>query len=155
MDFPSLAVDRLGAVPLVMVAARGHPLASFQGHIPKKELSKHVQLVLTDRSQLLAGRDYGVLSSTTWRLADLVHEIRVALRTVSAGGGMPLHMVAKDIASGDLVALDVDGVPRAGAMLTISAVYPAAAPPGPAGRWLVEHLKDWSSEKESPEPASR
>ncbi len=154
MDFPSLAVDRLGAVLLVMVAARGHPLASFQGHIPKKELSKHVQLVLTDRSQLLAGRDYGVLSSTTWRLADLSTKYAL-LKDCVGWGGMPLHMVAKDIASGDLVALDVDGVPRAGAMLTISAVYPAAAPPGPAGRWLVEHLKDWSSEKESPEPASR
>ncbi|CAE6966069.1 hypothetical protein R69608_06877 [Paraburkholderia nemoris] len=58
MDFASLAVDRLGTVPLVMVAARGHPLANFEGHIRKKELSKHVQLVLTDRSQLLDGRDY-------------------------------------------------------------------------------------------------
>jgi DNA-binding transcriptional LysR family regulator len=152
MDFPSLAVDRLGTVPLVMVAARGHPLANFEGHIPKKELSKHVQLVLTDRSQLLAGRDYGVLSSTTWRLADLSTKYAL-LKDCVGWGGMPLHMVEKDIASGDLVALDVDGVPRAGTMLTISAVYPAAAPPGPAGRWLVEHLKDWSSAKESPEPA--
>ena len=68
---------------------------------------------------------------------------------------MPLHMVEKDIASGDLVALDVDGVSGAGAMLTISAVYPAAAPPGPAGRWLVEHLKNWTRERESHEPAKR
>lgn len=132
MDFASLAVDRLGTVPLVMVAARGHPLANFEGHIPKKELSKHAQLVLTDRSQLLDGRDYGVLSSTTWRLADLSTKYSL-LKDCVGWGGMPLHMVEKDIASGDLVALDVDGVPRAGTMLTISAVYPAAAPPGPAG----------------------
>lgn len=144
MDFPSLVADRLGTVQLMMVAARDHPLAKFEGHIPKKELSKHVQLVLTDRSQLLAGRDYGVLSSTTWRLADL--STKHALIMGGMGwGGMPLHMVEKEIASGELVALEVDGVPSAGTKLTISAVYPAAAPPGPAGRWLVEHLKDWPS----------
>ena len=154
MDFPSLAADRLGTVLLVMVAARDHPLARCKGHIPKKELSKHVQLVLTDRSQLLAGRDYGVLSSTTWRLADLSTKYAL-LKDCVGWGGMPLHMVDKDIASGELVALDVDGVPRAGAMLTISAVYPAAAPPGPAGRWLIEHLKDWSTARESPEPAKQ
>ena len=154
IDFPSLVAERLGSVSLVMVAARGHPLASLEGHIPKKELSRHVQLVLTDRSQLLAGRDYGVLSSTTWRLADL--STKYALLKDGAGwGGMPLHMVDKDIASGDLVALDVDRVPRAGAPLAISAVYPAAAPPGPAGRWLVEHLKEGSGARESPDPAMR
>jgi len=39
--------------------------------VPRRELAKHVQLVLTDRSDLTAGRDFAVASPSTWRLADL------------------------------------------------------------------------------------
>ena len=109
--------------------------------IPKKELARHVQLVLTDRSQLLARKDYGVVASSTWRLADL--STKYALLKDGVGwGSLPLHMVEKDIAAGALVILDVDVMPRTGFMLVMSAVHPASAPPGPAGRWLVDYLKD-------------
>src|SRR6201985_1200904 len=49
------SAERLTSVQMVMVAAREHPLASYKGVIPKTELAKHVQLVLTDRSQLSKG----------------------------------------------------------------------------------------------------
>ena len=102
-----------------------------------------MQLVLTDRSALTADRDYGVLSPSTWRLADL--STKQAFIDDGVGwGSMPLHMVEADIAAGVLVVLDVDDLPRNGFKLTMSAVHPASAPPGPAGRWLVEHLKDWA-----------
>ena len=140
--FPSLVSERLGQIALVMVAAPSHPLASFKQRIPRRELAKHVQLVLTDRSNLMAGRDYGVLSPSTWRLADLSTK-HAFLKDCVGWGGMPLHMVEKDIVSGTLVVLDVDQMPLTGLMLTMSAVYPASAPPGPAGRWFVDHLKAW------------
>ena len=56
-------------------------------------------------------------------------------------GGMPLHMVEQDIADGSLQVLDVDELPSTGTTFAISAFYPASNPPGPAGRWLIEHLK--------------
>ncbi len=143
IEFPSLVAERIGEIALVMVAAASHPLASFNDRIPKKELARHVQLVLTDRSQLLAGMDYGVLSASTWRLADLSTK-HALLKDCVGWGSLPLHMVEKDIAAGDLVILDVDVMPRTGFMLTMSAVHPASAPPGPAGRWLVDYLKDWA-----------
>jgi DNA-binding transcriptional LysR family regulator len=49
-------------------------------------------------------------------------------------------MVEKDLADGTLVVLDVDDTPRAGFMLTMSASYQASEPPGPAGRWFIDHL---------------
>jgi DNA-binding transcriptional LysR family regulator len=52
-------------VPMVTVVAPGHPLASYRGVIPKSELDKHVQLVLTDRSKLTQGQSYGVYSQNT------------------------------------------------------------------------------------------
>ena len=63
--------ERLISVAMIMVAAKDHPLAKRKGVIPKTELSKHVQLVLTDRSQLSKGREFGVISPFTWRLGDL------------------------------------------------------------------------------------
>jgi hypothetical protein len=53
------------------VAAPGHPLAKIKGTVSRVALSKHVQLVLTDRSLLTAGREFGVMSPLAWRLADL------------------------------------------------------------------------------------
>jgi DNA-binding transcriptional LysR family regulator len=139
IEFPSLVSERLGDVPLVMVAAPGHPLARFQGRIPKRELAKHVQLVLTDRSNLLASRDYGVFSPLTWRLADL--STKYALLKDGVGwGSMPHHMVESDLADGKLVRLDA----RADLALTMGAYYRASAPPGPAGRWFVDYLKGMS-----------
>jgi DNA-binding transcriptional LysR family regulator len=142
--FPSLVIERLGEIPLVVVASREHPLARCKGRIPKPELAKHVQLVLTDRSELSAGRDYGVMSPSTWRLADL--STKYAFLKDSVGWGtMPLHMVEHDIDIGALVVLEVDDIPRSGHPLAMSAVHQAAAPPGPAGRWFIDHLKGWSA----------
>lgn len=141
VEFPSLVSERVDEIPLVMVASPNHPLARFRGRIPKDELAKHVQLVLTDRSNLLSGKDYGVFSATTWRLADL--STKHAFLTDGVGwGSMPRHMVDSDIAAGKLVVLDA----RADFTLTMSACYRAAAPPGPAGRWLIDYLKSLSGD---------
>jgi DNA-binding transcriptional LysR family regulator len=138
--FPSLVSERLGELPLVAVASACHPLASFGHRIPRRELAKHVQLVLTDRSELTAGRDFAVASPLTWRLADLSTKYAF-LKDCVGWGGMPLHMVEKDIAAGTLVVLDVDDMPRTGFMLTMSAFHRPSQPPGPAGKWFVDHLK--------------
>lgn len=140
VGFPSLASERLGQVALVTVAAPGHPLAARPGPIPRAALAAHTQLVLTDRSPLLEGRDFGVLSPSTWHLADLSTK-HAFLKDGVGWGSMPLHMVAQDIELGALVRLEVEDLPREGTPLTMSAVYPAAAPPGPAGRWLIARMK--------------
>lgn len=140
VPFPSLVSERLGEISLVMVAAADHPLAAVDGRIPREELGMHIQLVLTDRSQLMVGRDYGVLSPTTWRLADLSTK-HAFLKQGLGWGGMPMHMVEQDVAEGRLVILDVDEVPKVGMQITTSAYHLAASPPGPAGRWFIDHLK--------------
>ncbi len=137
---PSVTSERLSGVAMVMVAARAHPLAAVLGPIPKAELARHVQLVLTDRSELSVGREFGVMSPVTWRLADLFAKHAFLLHGLG-WGGMPLHAVAGDIDEGRLVALSIEDVPEGGLILPMSAVYPTAAPPGPAGRWLIERLK--------------
>src|SRR4030088_50236 len=68
---PSLTGERLTAIAFVVVAARAPPLAPVKSTNAKSELAKHVQLVLTDRTSLSEGREFGVMSPQTWRLADL------------------------------------------------------------------------------------
>jgi DNA-binding transcriptional LysR family regulator len=136
----SLTAERLTGVAMVMVAAREHPLAGHKGMVPKSELGKHVQLVLTDRSSLSKGREFGVMSPSTWRLGDLFAKHAFLLNGLG-WGGMPMHAVADDLAAGRLVELQIEDVPLGGMILPMSAVYPTSAPPGPAGRWLIERMK--------------
>ncbi len=137
---PNFSAERLPDIGFVIVAAAEHPLAAFKGPIPRTELAKHIQLVLTDRSELSAGREVGVMSPSTWRLSDLFAKHAFLLNGLGFGG-MPLHTVKPDLDSGKLVALDIEDVPMGGMMLPMYAVYHTASPPGPAGRWLIERLK--------------
>src|SRR5271170_3958482 len=136
----SMTLERLQGVHVIMVAAREHPLALFNGVIPKTELAKHVQLVLTDRSELTAGREFGVMSPLTWRLGDLFAKHAFLLKGLG-WGGMPLHAVKQDLLEGRLAKLSIEDLPEDSLILPMSAVYLTAKPPGPAGRWLIERLK--------------
>ena len=55
---------------------------------------------------------------------------------------MPEPLVRADLADGRLVELVLeDGWPE-GNLLPMLAVHRKDTPPGPAGRWLIERLKD-------------
>jgi DNA-binding transcriptional LysR family regulator len=136
----SMSSEPLPAVDMIMVAARAHPLAKLAGIIPKSELSKHIQLVLTDRSELTQGREFGVMSPLTWRLSDLYAKHSFLLKGLG-WGGMPVHAVKQDLKDKRLVKLRVEDLPEEGLALPMFAVYLSAQPPGPAGRWLIERLR--------------
>jgi DNA-binding transcriptional LysR family regulator len=135
----SMTMERLQGVNLLMVAAVKHPLALIKGVVPKTELAKHVQLVLTDRSELTAGREFGVMSPLTWRLGDLFAKHAFLLKGLG-WGGMPEHAVKQDLLEGRLVKLSIEDLPDEAMILPMSAAYLTAKPPGPAGRWLIERL---------------
>ncbi|HEX3950365.1 MAG TPA: LysR family transcriptional regulator [Steroidobacteraceae bacterium] len=137
---PSMSAERLEGVAMVMVAARDHPLAAIKGIVSKTELAKHVQLVLTDRSELSAGREFGVMSPLTWRLGDLFAKHAFLLKGLG-WGGMPLHAVKQDLHEGRLAMLAIEDLPAEGLIMAMSAVYLTAKPPGPAGRWLIDRLR--------------
>jgi DNA-binding transcriptional LysR family regulator len=144
----SMTTEPLPAVDMIMVAARNHALAKFTGVIPKSELSKHVQLVLTDRSELTQGREFGVISPLTWRLSDLYAKHSFLLKGLG-WGGMPVHAVKQDLKDKKLVKLRVEDLPEQGLALPMFAVYSSAQPPGPAGRWLIERLRQSPSKRQS------
>jgi DNA-binding transcriptional LysR family regulator len=140
-DVPEDVVrEHLMEVQIVPVASPSHPLGLHPTPLTINDLSAHVQLVLTDRSSLSNGTEIGVVSTKPWRLADLGAK-HAFLRAGMGWGGMPLHLVQTDIDAGTLVVLDVVEMPKRGAWVPLSAAFKADAPPGPAGRWLIERIK--------------
>jgi DNA-binding transcriptional LysR family regulator len=126
-----------GAVKMMAVAAPTHPLAQVAGPIGQALARDHIQLVLTDRSQLTAGRDFGVLSVKSWRLADLGAKHALLLSGLG-WGNMPKPMINDDIKRGRLVELEIEAP---GEMhYPFHSVHRSDTPPGPAASWLMERL---------------
>jgi len=140
--FPDTLTDEgLQSVFLVMVAASNHPLAAHSGKIPREMLAKHTQVVLTDRSDLSAGREMGVYSPSTWRIADMFAKHHFLLSGLG-WGGLPRHVVQRDLDDGRLTLLQIEAVPDGGLPIPMSAVWRTESPPGPAGRWFIERLNE-------------
>lgn len=125
-----------GATVLVPVAAPDHPLGRMV-QIPPGAGRDHIQLVLSDRSGSTAGRDFGVVSPRTWRLADLGAK-HALLREGIGWGNMPLPMVADDLASGTLVRLAMPDNP--GGAYRFAVIWRRDSPPGPAAQWLLDQF---------------
>ncbi|MBI3528505.1 MAG: LysR family transcriptional regulator [Betaproteobacteria bacterium] len=149
-----LTRERLLSVGWAFVASPIHPLASLKGAIPSRFLAQHRQLVLTDRSELSQGKEFGVFSENTWRLADLGAK-HAFLRAGLGWGGMPAGVIATDLANGSLVKIGIEDIPDANLIMVMSAVFRTDRPPGPAGRWLIEHLKASTARRAAPAKAKR
>jgi DNA-binding transcriptional LysR family regulator len=151
---PQFSQEPILQVPLVHVTSPRHRLASWRGPVPSSELAKHLQLVLTDRSNLSKGKDFGVLSPQTWRLADLGAK-HAFLRAGLGWGGMPAELVKSDLARGVLQKIVVADAPPKGYALSMHAVYRTDAPPGIAARWFIDTLKQGAKSVAKDAPRKR
>lgn len=138
-DLPVLKRLHLLTVDLIPVVAPHHPLAACDGPIETHVLQRHVQLVLTDRSAMTAGRDYGVLSGQTWRLADLGAKHSMLLAGLG-WGNMPAHLVEDDIVRGRLKIIRPTAFDARATRLVMGGAYRADQRLGPAGQWMIEYL---------------
>lgn len=134
----TLTRERVGALPLVTVCAASHPLARITARVSRARASRHTQIVVMDRSSYADNASFGVLSEQTWRVAD-VHTKLAMLRAGLGWGNMARHMVREHLASSELVELDVEGL-EGYREVPLHIIHPVAAPPGPAGRWLLDEL---------------
>ncbi|MFC5556178.1 LysR family transcriptional regulator [Methylobacterium iners] len=127
----------VGSVRMIPVAAPGHSLATAVNNPPGAGRN-HVQLVLTDRSDLTKGRDIAVVGTSTWRLADLSAK-HMLLKAGIGWGNMPEPMIANDLATGRLVRLALPD--NIGGDYVMDAIYRTDTLPGPAGSWLIERFR--------------
>ena len=63
------------------------------------------------------------------------------LRAGLGFGRLPMHVIEADLASGALVEITPAASPPEGYVIAMSAIYRTDSPPGPAGRWFIDRLK--------------
>jgi DNA-binding transcriptional LysR family regulator len=146
---PQLTYERLLTVRVPMVVSSQHPLAKYRGPIPAAVYAKHVLLTHVDPADI--SRDQGfILKPRLWRLSHL--ETKLAFLRAGLGyAGIPLHMIEADLASGELVQIRLEDSPADGYVIAMSAIYRTDSPPGPAGRWFIDFLK----QEETPRPKEK
>ena len=127
-------------VQMITVVAPSHRLAAARGAISQSRLAKDVQLVLTDRTALSEGRNFGVISPLTWRLADLGAK-HAFLKSGLGWGHMPHHMVKPDLEAGSLVSIRVEGISDRDRQMSMKVVHRKDTPPGPAARAFIAELR--------------
>ena len=135
---PQLVRERLMTVKLATVVSAQHPLAAQRRPIPRKTLAKHIQMLHMDPSKLSVSYPSAVLSPKTWILGN--SDAKLAFLRAGCGfSTVPLHVVEQDLASGTLVQIRFEDSAIFDA-IEMSMLYRIDSPPGPAGRWLIEHL---------------
>jgi DNA-binding transcriptional LysR family regulator len=138
---PQLTHEPLLTIRAPMVVSPRHPLATRRGRIPMTVLAEHIQISHLDPSDL--SLVYGAVHAKyrrVWRLSHL--EAKLAFLRAGFGfGGMPLHAVEADLASGALVEIMPEDAPLGGRVMAMGAVYRTDSPPGPAGRWFIGRLE--------------
>ena len=135
-DVVAFALFRTAMRPVV---APGHPLVSVGRSVRASDLEPHIQLVLSDPVEPL-GPNYGLASARLWRFADLNRRFDFLL----AGFGwcrMPEHLVLDALADGRLVELEIENDTAPPDGLTIYAAHRRDSALGPAGRWLLDAVR--------------
>ncbi len=135
-DIVAYPLLRIAMLPVV---APGHPLASLGRAATPGDLEPHVQLVLSDPVEP-GGAAYGLSSARLWRFVDLGRRLDFLL----AGFGwcrMPEHLIAVPIAEAKLVTIRIDDDPTPREGLTIYAAHRRDLTLGPAGRWVLDRLR--------------
>jgi DNA-binding transcriptional LysR family regulator len=131
----------ISEIELVTVAAPSHPLARMTDILDAQILRDHLQLVLSEVEEAVAGEDIQVAALNTWRVTD--QSARHSLILSGIGwGNLPEALVKDDLAAGRLVRLSVRGDGRFQQVRNIHLVvaHREDEPPGPAGRWLLARL---------------
>jgi len=138
---PQLNREPLLSVRVPMLVSPAHPLASRRGRIPISVLAEHIQISHIDTCDMT--RILGASRAKypkIWRVSHFGAKIAF-LRAGLGFGGMPLHTVEADLASGALVEITAEDAPPGGHVIEMAAIYRTDSPPGPAGRWFIDSLK--------------
>ncbi|CAI0785627.1 HTH-type transcriptional activator AllS [Serratia proteamaculans] len=153
---PSISCDFLLSTSHVFVASHDHPLSLQSSDLSRKEVSKHVQLIIIDKTNVSKDLNFGVVSPKVWKLTDLSVK-RECLLAGLGWGSMPYQMVKQDIEDKRLTPLKIKDMSEMFFLMPMSVAVNSSNPPGSAGRWLVNKLKVLSAkyEEENPDEGSK
>jgi DNA-binding transcriptional LysR family regulator len=137
---PNITREPLLTVNVPTIVSPQHPLATYRAPIPATVLSEYIQLIHMNPADVSPNRGSAVRSTRVWRLSHLGTKLAF-LRAGLGYGALPLHVIEADLANGALVQIRLEDAPSEGLAIAMSAIYRTDSPPGPAGRWFMERLK--------------
>ena len=137
---PQLSRETLLTIKAPTVVSAQHPLATHRGSVSRAVLANHIRISHTDPSDISQSFEPSTQPPRTWRLAHLGAKLAF-LRAGFGYGALPQHLIEMDLASGALVQITTEDAPPGGREIAMCAVYRTDRPPGPAGRWFIERLK--------------
>jgi DNA-binding transcriptional LysR family regulator len=138
---PQLTHEPLLTIRAITVVSPQHPLATHGGRIPTRVLAEYIQISHIDPNDLsLDFGAYRLKYPKIWRLSHLGAKLAF-LRAGFGFGALPLPLIEADLASGRLIEITTEDSPRGGRPIEMWAVYRTDSPPGPAGRWFIDRLK--------------
>jgi DNA-binding transcriptional LysR family regulator len=149
---PQLTHEVLRTVKVPTVVSPQHPLATHRGRIPRTVLAEHIQISHIDPGDISLVFGARINYPKVWRLSHLGAKLAF-LRAGFGFGGMPLHAIEADLASGALVQITPEDAPTGGHTVEMWAVYRNDSPPGPAGRWFIDRLKQEQAPPLKQEPS--
>lgn len=135
----SLKIVPFAEITLLPVVSPRHPLAALQRPLRLPDVRGELQIVVSDRSKLTDGRDFGVLSERTWRVADL-HTKHALLLAGLGWGNLPYHVAHDDFQAGRLQPLAFEDLPSSRKIVPLCSIVRRGEILGPAARWLLENL---------------
>jgi DNA-binding transcriptional LysR family regulator len=150
---PQLTHEVLLTIRVPMVVSAQHPLATYGGRIPHATLAEYIQISHLDPCDMSV--TIGAVRAKypkIWRLSHFGAKLAF-LRAGFGFGGMPLHTIQADLAKGTLVEIIAEDAPAGGHLIEMRAVSRTDSPPGPAGRWFIERLKQASASPAKREPS--
>lgn len=148
---PRIKFEPLISIRQVAVVASIHPLAIHHPDhsLELMDVADHLQIVLTDPSDLSAGRDFGVVSSQTCRVN--TQDTKYNLILGGAGWGrLPFWLVERDLKQGTLVRLNVTDMGHNGEVMSSAYIaHRRDEALGPAAQKLADLLLSNQHEEQS------
>jgi DNA-binding transcriptional LysR family regulator len=141
---PQLTREPLLTISARTIVAAKHPLATHRGKIPLATLAEHVQITHIDLSDMSAGYELRLKIPRVWRLSHLGAKLAF-LRAGFGFGGMPVHVIEADLASGALVEITTEDAPAGGRLIEMCAVYRTGSPPAACRQRNETEIADPSS----------
>ncbi|MDB4986714.1 MAG: transcriptional regulator, LysR family [Myxococcaceae bacterium] len=107
MDKRTIEAQPFERVRILPVARYDHPLAQAGAPVPEQLLKQHAQVLLRDSARNDPRHHLNVLEGGLhWSVTDLISKLEI-IQAGMGWGGLPEHIVARHIAAGTLVELQV------------------------------------------------
>lgn len=112
-DVPRNRVElsRIGEVRIIPVCAKDYPAMKLAAPISDESMQDFVQVVVSDKSSSTFQQSRDILEGGLRRTVSDFHAKKQIIEAGLGWGGLPEYLIQQELASGDLIALDLTGFP--------------------------------------------